>query len=331
MMKQPFTIGTHTFRHGLFLAPMAGFSDRAMRQICHRYGAEVCVSEMISAKALLFSDTKTLALSHMEREDGPTILQLFGKEPDTIARSIEKLCTTFGETTPVGIDINMGCPVPKIFKNGEGSALMRSPRLIEEIVRSAKSVSPYPISVKLRLGVDDEHKNVIECAEGAERGGASFVAIHARTRVQMYSGVADWESIKNVKRALQIPVIANGDVTSGESAIAILNTTGADGIMVGRAAIGNPFLFEEILCALEGVPYTPPTLAMRAEVAKEELSIAISDKGEALAVRESRGKLALYLHGFYGAAALRAKVHSASTYKEVAEAFADAIRQGEHR
>lgn len=327
MMKAPFRIGPLTFSHGLFLAPMAGFTDRAMRHICHRYGAEIGVSEMISAKALLFSDKKTLALSRIEKEDGPTILQIFGKEPQTIASAIEKLCTTFGETPPIGIDINMGCPVPKIFKNGEGSALMREPRLIEEIVRSARSVCPLPISVKLRLGVDEDHKNVLECALSAERGGATFVAIHGRTRTQMYSGSADWESIKNVKSALHIPVIANGDVTSGEDAKAILRITRADGLMVGRSAIGNPFLFAEIRSALEGTPYTPPSLRERVEVAKEELSIAISDKGEELAVRESRGKIALYLHDFRGASALRARVHKAQTFADVCEAFDIALTQ----
>ena len=326
MMKQPLTIGAHTFKHGLFLAPMAGFTDRAMRHICHRYGAEVTVSEMISAKALVFSDKKTLALSRIEEGDGPTILQIFGKEPETIACGIEKLTATFGDTAPIGIDINMGCPVPKIYKNGEGSALMQSPELIEKIVRSAKGATDLPVSVKLRLGIDDAHRCAVECALAAEAGGAAFVAIHGRTRAQMYSGVADWESIKNVKSVLQIPVIANGDVTSGERALAILDATGADGLMVGRAAIGNPFLFSEILCALEGKPYTPPTLRERADVALEELSIAISDKGEAVAVRESRGKIALYLHGFHGASALRAKVHTASTYADVKEAFATAIQ-----
>ena len=322
-----FSIGTYTFAHGLFLAPMAGFTDRAMRHVCHRFGAEVTVSEMISAKALVFSDKKTLALSRIEREDGPTLLQIFGNNPDTIAQGIERLCATFGETPPIGIDINMGCPVPKIFKNGEGSALMREPELIEKIVRSAKGATDLPISVKLRLGIDDENKNVLECALRAEAGGASFVAIHGRTRTQMYSGTADWESIKNVKCALHIPVIANGDVTSGESARAILDVTGADGLMVGRASIGNPFLFTEIRCALEGTLYIPPTLQQRAETACEELAIAISDKGEELAVRESRGKIALYLHGFHGASALRAKVHQAKTFGDVKEAFAEAIRQ----
>ena len=326
MSKQPFKIGSHILTHGLFLAPMAGFTDRAMRHICHRFGAEVSVSEMISAKALLFSDRKTLALSRIEAEDGPTVLQIFGKEPDTIARGIEKLTATFGETPPIGIDINMGCPVPKIFKNGEGSALMASPSLIEQIVRAAKGATSLPISVKLRLGIDDAHRNAVECALAAEAGGADFVAIHGRTRVQMYSGVADWESIKNVKCALQIPVIANGDITSGEQAKAILHTTGADGIMVGRAAIGNPFLFRDILCALEDTPYTPPSLEEKIEVAKEELSIAISDKGEELAVREARGKIALYLHSFHGASALRARVHTARTFMDVSMAFDEALR-----
>lgn len=325
--KTPLTLGAHTFPLGLMLAPMAGFTDRAMRQIAYRHGAELTVTEMVSAKAVTFGDKKTALLAKIEEEDGPTLLQLFGSEPDTIARAIELLTPSLKAAPPVGFDINMGCPVPKIFKNGEGSALMKNPELIEKIVRSARGATDLPITVKMRLGVDAEHQNVIECALAAERGGAAMIAVHGRTRTQMYSGSADYESIKNVKSSLQIPLIANGDVTSGVSAITILKETGADGLMVGRAAIGNPFLFREIRAALLGEAYTPPALDERIATALRELSIAISDKGEELAVRESRGKIALYLHGFRGAAALRAKIHRASTFEDVTLAFNEARRE----
>lgn len=325
--KSPLTLGRYTFPLGLVLAPMAGFTDRAMRQIAHRHGAELTVTEMISAKAVTFGDKKTALLTKIEKEDGPTLLQLFGSEPDTVARSIELLTPALEAAPPVGFDINMGCPVPKIFKNGEGSALMKNPRLIEKIVRAAREATDLPITVKMRLGIDTEHQNVIECALAAEQGGASMVAVHGRTRTQMYSGKADYESIKNVKNYLHIPLIANGDVTSGESALAILEATEADGLMVGRAAIGNPFLFREIRAALLDEPYTPPTLDDRIGCALEELAIAISDKGEELAVRESRGKIALYLHGLRGAAALRAKVHRACTYKDILLAFENVRRE----
>ncbi len=324
-MNKTVTLGKVTLKHGIFLAPMAGFTDRAMRHIAHRFGAEVTVSEMISAKAVTFSDKKTLVLARMERSDGPTLLQIFGKEPDIMARATEMLGKQYGDTAPLGIYINMGCPVPKIFKNGEGSALMRAPDLICRIVRAVRGATDLPVTVKMRLGIDSEHINVTECACAAETGGAAMVFIHGRTRVQMYSGKADYETIKNVKNSLHIPVIANGDVASGEDALAILRATGADGFMIGRAAIGNPFLFEEAACMLEGKDYTPPSLDERIEVAKEELSLAISDKGEELAVRECRGKIALYLHGFHGAAALRAKVHQAKTYRDVVDAFAAAL------
>ena len=327
--KTPLILGASAFALGLILAPMAGFTDRAMRVLAHRHGAELTVTEMISAKAVTFGDKKTMVLAKITKRDGPTLLQLFGSEPDTVARAIELLSVALKDAPPVGFDINMGCPVPKIFKNGEGSALMKNPKLIEKIVRAARASTDLPISVKMRLGVDAEHQNAVECALAAEAGGAAMIAVHGRTRTQMYSGKADLQSIKNVKNHLQIPLIANGDVTSGASALAILSKTGADGLMVGRAAIGNPFLFSEIRAALLGEPYSPPTLDGRIACALEELSIAISDKGEELAVRESRGKIALYLHGFRGAAALRAKVHRACTYRDVALAFAEAKRESE--
>ena len=322
--KPPLTLGSHTFPLGLILAPMAGFTDRAMRTLAYRHGAELTVTEMISAKAVTFGDKKTALLAKIEPEDGPTLLQLFGSEPDTIARAIALLAPLTSAQNFVGFDINMGCPVPKIFKNGEGSALMKNPDLIEKIVRAAHEVTELPITVKMRLGVDAEHQNVLECALAAESGGASMIAIHGRTRTQMYSGTAAYEPIKNVKNHLHIPLIANGDVTSGASALAIMEGTGADGLMVGRAAIGNPFLFGEIRAALLGEPYALPTIDERIACAKEELAIAISDKGEELAVRESRGKIALYLHGFRGAAALRAKIHHACTFEDVSRAFDEA-------
>ena len=325
--KAPLTLGRHSFPLGLILAPMAGFTDRAMRKLAHRHGAELTVTEMISAKAVTFGDKKTALLAKTEAEDGPTLLQLFGSEPDTIARAIDLLSPLTRAENFVGFDINMGCPVPKIFKNGEGSALMKNPSLIERIVRAAREATDLPITVKMRLGIDAEHQNLKECALAAESGGASMIAVHGRTRTQMYSGTADHEPVKNAKGYLHIPLIANGDIISGASALAVLMATGADGLMVGRAAIGNPFLFAEIRAALLGEPYTPPTIEERIACAKEELSIAIADKGEELAVRESRGKIALYLHGFRGAAALRAKVHRATSYGDVVLAFDEARRE----
>ena len=233
----------------------------------------------------------------------------------------------FGGVKPAAIDINMGCPVPKIFKNNEGSALMQSPKLIERIVLSVKEATPLPVTVKLRLGIDERHVNVLECAQRAEAGGASLVVIHGRIRAQQYSGEARYEEIKKAKKCLQIPVIANGDITSAKKALEVLEFTGADGIMIGRGAIGNPFIFREIAMSLSKETYTPPAISERAEAALSQLRLAIEDKGELTAVREARGSIAQYFHSFRGAAAFRAKLNRAESYFEIAEAIKRIIEE----
>jgi nifR3 family TIM-barrel protein len=226
-----------------------------------------------------------------------------------------------GGVPPVAIDINMGCPVNKIFSNGEGSALLKNPELIYRIVSEVSSSIDIPCTVKLRTGITPDAKCAVECALAAEAGGAALVAVHGRTRVEMYSGNADMETVQKVKASLHIPVIANGDISSGEDALRALRQTGADGIMVGRAAIGNPFVFSEISAALSGCEYTPPTLEERTNTALFQLRVAIEEKGEGVAVREARKQIALYLHSFRGAAAIRAKINRAETYQQVAEAL----------
>ena len=303
---------------------MAGFSDRAMRLVCREWGVEYSVTEMISAKAVVFGDKKTLTLARIGEDEGEVALQLFGSEPDVMAKAVEVMQNgTPGYAKPVAIDINMGCPVHKIYSNGEGSALMKSPELIEKIVRAAVGSTDLPVSVKLRLGIDREHLNAIECALAAQSGGASFIALHGRTRSEMYSGTADLESIKNVKSALQIPLVANGDIVDGASAVRALQVTGADGLMIGRGAVGNPFIFEEIRAALEGKSFTPPSLEVRAATALRQLEYAISDKGEAVAVPEARKQTALYLKGFHGAAIIRAAINRATSFDEVKRAILD--------
>ncbi len=322
-------VGNITLTHGLMLAPMAGFSDRAMRLICREWGAEYSVTEMISAKAVTFGDRKTLTLAKIGEDEGPVALQLFGSEPDVMAKAVEVMSQGVeGYAKPVAIDINMGCPVHKIFSNGEGSALMRSPELIEKVVRAAKGATDLPVSVKLRLGIDREHINAIECALAAQSGGAAFIALHGRTKSEMYSGEADLESIKNVKRALQIPLIANGDVVDADSAVRALSVTGADGIMIGRGAVGNPFIFEEIKARLEGRKFKAPSLEERAMTAIRQLEYAVADKGEAVAIPEARKQSALYLKGFRGAAVIRAQINRATTFEEAKMALLSGIRQG---
>ncbi len=318
-------IGNVEIKHGLMLAPMAGFTDKAMRLVCHNAGAEYSVSEMVSAKAVLYGDKKTHALARITEAEGPCAVQIFGSEPDVMARAAEILQSgEEGGVPPVAIDINMGCPVNKIFSNGEGSALMKNPDLIYRIVSEVSSAIDIPCTVKIRTGITPDTKCAVECALAAEAGGAVCVAVHGRTRVEMYSGKADMETVQKVKTSLHIPVIANGDISSGEDALRVLRQTGADGIMVGRAAIGNPFVFSEISAALSGGEYIPPTLEERISTALFQLSVAIEEKGEGVAVREARKQIALYLHSFRGAAAIRAKINRAETFCEVEEALRSA-------
>ena len=327
-MKCGISLGKLSLEYGLMLAPMAGFSDRAMRLVAKSFGAEYTTTEMVSAKAMVYGDLKTKKLAKIEKDEAPAAVQIFGSEPDVLAEAARMISSgAFGGACPSAIDINMGCPVPKIFKNGEGSALMQNPALIEKIVSSVKSATELPVTVKLRLGVDEGRVNVSECAVRAEAAGASLVVIHGRTRARLYSGEANYEEIKRVKHALKIPVIANGDITSAEKALRVLEYTGADGVMIGRGAIGNPFVFAEIRAALSGKIYTPPTLEKRRETALLQLRLAIEDKGEEIAVREARGQIAEYFHSFRGAAAFRARLNRASSYTEIAEACENLINE----
>ena len=321
-------IGNTELKHGLMLAPMAGFTDRAMRVVCHMMGAEYLVTEMVSAKAVVYGDEKTHILARILADEAPCAVQIFGSEPEIMARAAEALSRgERGGIPPVAIDINMGCPVPKVFKNGEGSALMRDPERIRDIVRAVKGATELPVTVKMRAGVDSGHICAVECALAAEEGGASLVAVHGRTRVEMYSGRANREIIKNVKKSIHIPVIANGDVDSGEAALSMLSETGADGLMVGRAAIGNPFIFAEITAALEGRAYTPPDIKTRVDTGLLQLRLAIEEKGESVAVRESRKQIALYLHSFRGAARIRADINRAENYCDVERALMSALTE----
>ena len=317
-MTEALKIGNTALKYGLMLAPMAGFSDRAMRLIAKKYGAEYTTTEMVSAKAIVYEDKKTYKLARIEEDEGPAAVQIFGSEPDVMSEAAKIISSgAFGGKLPAAIDINMGCPVPKIYKNGEGSALMQNPCLIEKIVSSVKAATPLPVTVKMRLGIDEKHINVLDCALRAEAAGASLIVIHGRTKAQQYSGNARYDEIKNVKNSLRIPVIANGDITSAKKALDVLEATGADGIMIGRGAIGNPFIFKEIAASFEKESYTPPTVAEKISAALSQLRAAIEDKGEAFAVREARGSIAQYFHSFRGASSFRAKLNRAESYEEI--------------
>lgn len=302
----------------IFFAPMAGVGDSAFRTICMRHGADGVTSEMISAKATVFGDKKTLTLAKRTDEETPFALQIFGSEPDIMAKGAKILVDA---ASPDSIDINMGCPVNKIVKNGEGSALMKNPSLVYEIVsRVVEAVNPLPVTVKIRRGIDENHINAVEVALMAEKGGASMITVHGRTRDQFYAPPVELETIKAVKEAVKCPVVGNGDIVSGESAKRMLEITGCDHIMIGRGALGRPWIFNEIKSALFGtpMPHIPEGDELR-EAITTHLDLAISLKGERQAIMESRAQIAWYVKGIKGAASIRQRINSALTRDAVVE------------
>ena len=314
--------GNVTLAHGLMLAPMAGFSDYATRRLCRLYGADYCVSEMVSAKAVCYGDRKTPALARITAEEAPCAVQIFGSDPDFMGEAAARLSDgVLGGVRPAAIDINMGCPVHKVTANGEGSALMRDPALVERIVAAVKKKTTLPVTVKIRAGWDENHINAPEVARAAEAGGADLLCVHGRTKTAMYSGKADPCVVKAVKIAVSIPVIGNGDIVDIASARRMLDS-GCDGLMIGRGAIGNPFLFREIVAMLADRMAPSPTPRERYEAAVQELTWRVEEKGENTAVLESRKQISAYLRGFPTAAAARARLHTATTAREVRECLA---------
>lgn len=298
-------IGNVELKNNIVLAPMAGVSDLPFRLLCHREGAGLVCMEMISAKAIYYGNKNTESLLEIHPEEGPVSLQLFGSDPKIMAEMAKRI-----EERPFSIlDINMGCPVPKVVNNHEGSALMKNPELVYEIVSAITEAISKPVTVKIRKGFDDKHVNAVEVALAAQKAGAAAVAVHGRTREQYYSGCADWDIIKAVKEALTIPVIGNGDVVDGASAKALLDHTGCDGVMIGRAAEGNPFVFREVTAFLEGREYVAPTAEEIRNTIREHAEMMLKYKGEYVGIREMRKHLSWYLKGFEGAAALRKEIN----------------------
>ena len=306
-------IGNLNFRNGLFLAPLAGVTDHPFRRLCVRCGAEYVTTEMISAKAIRYGDLKTWRLGRIYDDERPAAVQLFGSEPEIMAYAASE-CER--RLSPASVDINMGCPMSKIYNNGDGSALMKSPALCGELVAAVKSAVSVPVTVKIRAGIDAEHINAVDVALECEKNGADCVYVHGRTREQLYSGSSDPTVIAAVKAALKIPVVANGDVTDAASATALLEKTGADGVMVARGAMGNPWIFSEIAAALEHRPYTPPTADERLSLIKEHIAVHIAEIGER-ALPELRKHLSWYIHGLPGSAAARAEINKATTGQEL--------------
>lgn len=330
------TISDIQIPHGLFLAPLAGVSDRSFRRLARRYGAEYTTSEMVSAKALCYEQlsrrpvtdarVRTAPLAAVMRDEAPMAVQLFGAEPDFMARAAQLLESgeyrgACGEIPPTAIDVNMGCPMAKIVCNGEGSALMKDPALAERIIRAMSDAVRLPVTVKIRAGWDRNSINAVELAKRLEQAGAKMICVHGRTREQMYAPSADWEIIRQVKKAVRIPVVGNGDIFCAADAIRMVNETGCDGVMVARGAQGNPWIFDAILCAMEDRSYTPPTLRERFSVAMEHAEALVREKGERAGIAESRKHMAWYLHGVRGAAAARDEIMQAQTLDEVRMIF----------
>lgn len=314
----------------IILAPMAGEGDYAFRVSCKRFGADYLVSEMISAKAICYNDKKTPLLAKIRKEEMPIALQIFGSEPEFMARAADFLINESEKAgTPcAAIDINMGCPVPKVVKNGEGSALMKAPALAGKIIRAVKTASGNtPVTVKMRLGWDKESINVSEMAKIAESAGADAVCIHARTREQFYSPGVDISYIGKVKKVLSIPVIGNGDIFSAESAMNMFSQTGCDAVAIARGAIGNPYIFAEIKAALEHKEYIPPTPRDRIKEALSETKLRIEDKGEYAGLRESRVHIAHFTKSLRGSAAIRAKINIMDSFEEVRETLLSYVEE----
>lgn len=303
-------IGNVEIDNNVFLAPMAGITDLAYRSIAKEFGVGLTYSEMISAKGMYYNDEKTKMLMKKANNEEPFAVQIFGSDADIMAEVAEKI----SESADI-IDINMGCPAPKVVKNGDGSKLMLNPELIDEITQKVVKKSKVPVTLKIRKGWDKEHINAIEIAKIAEKNGISAITIHGRTKEEFYSGVADWEIIKMVKEAVNIPVIGNGDIVSIESAEKIFKETNCDGIMIGRASLGNPWIFKEILTG-EKVEKTCEDVK---KIIKKHLKMLTAEKGEYTAIREMRKHIAWYIKGFSNAAEIRRKVNEIDELEKLEE------------
>ncbi|MDD6485217.1 MAG: tRNA dihydrouridine synthase DusB [Clostridiales bacterium] len=306
------------------LAPMAGVTDMPFRNICKKYGAAALYTEMISAKGLYYKDKKTKQLMEISKNEHPCGVQIFGSDPDIMAQIVPEVLQSGCDF----IDINMGCPTPKIVNNGDGSALMKNPKLIGEIVKKVSAASCVPVTVKLRAGWDRAHINAVEAALAAQENGAAAVAVHGRTREDFYRGSADWDLIRRVKDALKIPVIGNGDIFTAHDAKRMLELTGCDAVMVGRGAQGNPFIFTQINeLLMHGEILTEPTPKDRLNQALEHISMLVERKGESIGIKESRKHIAWYIKGLPMASKLKSEVFKISDYATMEKVLTDYIIQ----
>ena len=316
-------LGNLSIDHPLFLAPMAGVTDYAFRTVCAGHGANVTVTEMVSSRALQYRDKKSAALL---RKNGGSICgaQIFGNDPDVMAEAAQLALEISGCDF---LDINMGCPMPKVANNGDGCGLMRTPELAGEIVKAVVKAVNVPVTVKCRLGWDKGSINVLDFTKRMEDSGAAMVAVHGRTRSMLYSGTAEWDMIHKGKEQLSIPVIANGDITDGDAAVRCLKRTGADGLMIGRSVFGDPWIFEEVRAALNGEEYPGrPCLADRIDVAVEQFRLSEQDHGEHIACLEARKHFAWYLRGVPHSSYYKNQITSLNTMEDIYRVAKDVVR-----
>lgn len=317
-MNKVLKIGNVILDNPFFLAPLAGITDAPTRRICREMGAALVYSEMVSGKGLYYKQEKTKNLLHIDPAEKPVAFQVFGSEPEILAFTARELD---GYENAI-LDINMGCPVPKIVKNGEGSALLKRLDLVYDLISAMTANTKKPVTAKIRIGFDASSVNAVETAKAVEAGGAAAVAVHGRTREQYYSGKADWSQIAAVKQAVSIPVIGNGDVTDGQTAMAIMEQTGCDFVMIGRGALGNPWIFRQAVSAWRGEDApAPPTLEERKAVMKRHFRDMSALKGDYVAVREMRKHVGWYLKGQPGSATFRGRVNQIDDAEELMKAI----------